>query len=91
MLLDEVERLDAEVMRLESFEERYHEADKQVGVLQEKRRRDIAIDVVYAICVGLGTGFVMLSPTLPAAQVWPAVGLGGILIISGIAVKVRGR
>ena len=91
MLLDEVDRLDGEVTGLQTYEERFHAADKYCAVLQEKMRRNIAIDVVYGVCLGLGVGLLMLSPTLEAVQRWPAVAIGVVLIISGVVTKVLGR
>jgi hypothetical protein len=94
MMFDELDRLDAEVYRLGTYEEKYHTADKQIGILEEKRKRDIVVDAVHAVCVGLGVGFLMLIFTLPAepsGQRWFAAVVGTVLLIAGIAVKVRGR
>jgi hypothetical protein len=92
MMLDEMDRLDQDVVRLRSFEERFHDADKRVAVLEEKRRREIAVDVLHAVCIGLGSGMLMLAPTLNAAQKpGTVVAVGIVLLVGGIVVKVRGR
>ena len=88
MLLDEVDRLDIEVRRCQAYEERYHLADKKVAVLEKQREKDIAVDVVHAVCVGLGVGFLMLAPTLTGQKIF-AAGVGLVLTVAGIVVKVR--
>ena len=91
MLLDEVDRLDAEVSRLLEFQEKYYAADKMAGLLTEKHRHDIAVDVAYGVCVSFGVGFVMLAATLPKGPTWPIIAAGIVLTMCGIAVKVIKR
>jgi hypothetical protein len=92
MLLDEVDRLDAEVVRLQDFQDRFHTSDKQLALMQDKRRRDVVADVVYGVCLALGVGLLMLAPTVPEEQkVWPWVAVGIILVLCGIAMKVIRR
>ena len=64
MLLDEVDRLDSEVSRLLEFREKYHSADKRAGLLEERHRHDVAVDLAYGVCMSIGVGLLMLSPTL---------------------------
>ena len=91
MLLDEVDRLDEEVHRLTEYEDKYHLADKQVGVLKEQGRKRTAVDIVYTVCVGIGVGLLMLSPTLPEPLPWLAAALGFVLLVSGITAKGMSR
>ena len=88
MLLDEVDRLDSEVTRLRSFEVRFHAADKQVGILVEKRRAEIAVEVLYSVCVGLGTGLLFYVPSLEDTLQVPAIATGVVLILGAVAAKV---
>ena len=88
MLLDEVDRLDSEVTRLRSFEVRFHAADKQVGILVEKRRAEIAVEVLYSVCVGLGTGLLFYVPSLEDTLQVPAIATGAVLILGAVAAKV---
>ena len=91
MLLDEVDRLDAEVNRLLEFQDKYYAADRLAGLLTEKRRHDIAVDVAYGVCVSFGVGFLMLAATLPTVPLWPVIAAGIVLSVCGIVVKVVKR
>ncbi len=44
---------------------------------------------MYGVCLGLGVGILMLSPTLADDLPGPAAVVGLILIGGGIAVKVK--
>ena len=91
MLLDEVDRLEAEVSRLLEFQDKYYAADKMTGLLTEKRRHDIAVDVAYGVCVSFGVGFLMLATNWSQGPTWPIIATGIVLGVCGIAVKVIKR
>ena len=90
MLLDELERLDAEVNRLSEFQDKYYAADKKTGVLAEKHRQDIAVDVAYGVCVSFGVGFVMLAAQSESIPSWFGYA-GAVLTLCGVAIKVIKR
>ena len=91
MLMDDVDRLESEVSRLLEFQDKYYAADKKAGLLEEKRRHDIAVDVAYGVCISIGVGLLMLAATLPRSQTWTAVAVGVLLSACAIAVKVIKR
>ena len=91
MLLDEVDRLDTEVSRLLEFHDKYYAADKKAGLLAEKRRHDVAVDVAYGVCVSVGVGLLMLAATAPNIPTWTAIAVGVVLTVCGIAIKVIRR
>jgi len=91
MLFDEVDRLETEVSRLRSYEERFHEADKKVAVLQENKRRDIATEVLYGVCLSLGVGILARSVATPEGLTVVTGVTGGVLVLGAIVTKVLGR
>jgi hypothetical protein len=90
MLLDEVDRLEAEVTRLHSYEEKFHAADKQVAVLQEKKRRNVATEVLYSVSISLGVGIIARSIATPQGLTPTSAIAGGVLVIGAIVAKVLG-
>lgn len=90
MLLDRVEQLQAEINNLKPFRERFHEADKRREVLTEKLKVRVASDVIFGLCLSIGSislGF--------AKPLWdnPPFGalmiiLGGVLIIGAIVSRI---
>ncbi len=93
LMLDQLDRADADCDRLQAYVERFHEADKRAAVLDEKLRTQTAIDVAFGVGVGLGGTLVGAAPLVwshqPAGYI--ALGLGLLLIGGAIAVKVIKR
>ena len=54
LLLDYVAQADDEVSALKPFREKYHESDKQNGVLQEKLRTNRAFDAISTGTLAIG-------------------------------------
>jgi hypothetical protein len=87
MLLDELERTEAECEELETYVTRFHEADKKAAVLEERMRAQNAIEVMFAVGVGVGGAALGLAPvfwsTPPQGQIVLAV---GVLLVVGATV-----
>jgi|HubBroStandDraft_1064217.scaffolds.fasta_scaffold79981_3 hypothetical protein len=93
-----LDRLDAALTRcagLETYRERFHEADKEVAVLSERTRSRTALDIAWgggvavgAMCVGLAPGLWSGMPTW-AGPVVLAVGIA--LIALGVTVRAALR
>jgi hypothetical protein len=84
-LLDESDRLHQEVSDLKSFRDRFYEADKERGILQEKLKRSISAEVIYGICLSVGS---LLIPV--AIEIWESRPYGWILLISGAVLYIGG-
>jgi len=96
MLLDEIERLDERVSKLETFEDKFHIADKQAAVLNEKLTAVISIEVIHSTCMAIGAALLGFAPSMWASDDQPngyiLLGLGALLVLGGIiakAVKVK--
>ena len=79
MILDSIEQLQQEVEELKGFRDKYYEADKKIGILQEKAKTKIALEVLSTGSIAVGGGALAFSRT-----VWADPnGLGMMLAIFG--------
>jgi hypothetical protein len=92
LLLDNVDRLEDEVMTLRACREDFHRVDKRAAVLEEKLKDNIAVDVMYGVAIAAGFGLIGIVSNIwdkPYATTILCVAL--ILVVGGIAVKVIKR
>lgn len=93
LMLDRLDAALAQCERLSSFEGRYHDADKQVGVLEEKLKKRLGLDLAWGVGVAVGLTFVTLAPVAWGGKpdwVGPVfLVLGALLIAGGIAIRWR--
>src|SRR5436189_6276378 len=54
LLLDELERSEAQCEVLAGYVERFHAADKRAAILEERSRTSIALEVIFGVGVGVG-------------------------------------
>jgi hypothetical protein len=90
LLLDALERADAECETLRSYVSQFHEADKRAAVLAEKLKPQKALDVAFGVGTGLGGAVVGLAPVFWDAHL--ALGIaalivGSLLVIGGIVTR----
>jgi hypothetical protein len=84
LLLEELERADAECEILKGYIQRYHDADKRAAVLEEKLRAQTAFEILFGVGVGLGCGIVGLAPLFWDTSSKGPITLGvGILLVLG--------
>lgn len=86
-LLDEIERLDIENHELNKYRDQFHVKNKKVAVLEEKIKTNIAFEVISIACLTIGAAAVGYAPAQPDNGIILALGI--ILILGGIAAKVR--
>lgn len=94
LLIEDIERLEKENGILSEFQYSYHEADKRVAILSEKLKTNIAQDIIFGVCLTIGSALIGFAPSLwelgkPHGVV--SIALGVVLIIGGIASKVVKR
>ena len=91
MLLDEIERLDSECDDLRVTRDKFHACDKRVGVLEERFKAKISLEIMHVTC------FLLSGSALGyAASNWgsqPTVSMlalifGGVLAVAGVVAKV---
>lgn len=89
MLIDEIERLDAERVELNQFRTRFHESDKRVGVLEERFKTKIAIEIIHVGCITVGAAALGYLPSVlnQGATAWMIAIFGSILVVAGLVAK----
>jgi hypothetical protein len=90
LLLDELERSEAQCEILNGYVERFHIADKRAAVLEEKNRTVVALEVVFGVGVGVGCAIIGLSPLLWPQQPngWIALAVGVLLVLGTSIARV---
>ncbi len=92
-LLKEIERLENEVVRLEEYRERFHEADKAKLVLDQRLQVSIAKDIVFTVNVAIGLALFGILPSvwsvLTTVQNLVGFGFALVLVISGVVAKCK--
>lgn len=89
MLLDEIERLDDALIAHRQYRENFHTCDKRLGVLQEKFKSKISIEIIHAVCIAVGGAAIGYATSNWAVQ--PAGGLalafGALLLVAAFIAK----
>ena len=86
-LLDEIERLDTENHELNKYREQFYQENKQVAVLKEKIKTNIAFEVISGACLTIGAAAVGYAPAQQDDGIILVFGL--ILILGSIAAKMK--
>jgi hypothetical protein len=90
MLLESLAVAEEENSDLRSFRNKYYQADKQNGVLQEKLISRTAAEIVSLGCLAVGGAALGYAPSAWASQPngWIALAFGSILTVAGIVARV---
>lgn len=92
LLLDIQDQLESQVVELTAFEDKFHAADKERAVLQQKVAQHSAMEVMHGLCLALGGVFIGLAPLVwaPAQQPYGylSAGAGVLLLIGAVVVKL---
>jgi hypothetical protein len=94
LLIEDFERAEAECETLRSFVEKFHDADKQIGVLQEKLKTEKALEIATGVGLAGGGSIVSLAPSIWAINTFAGIAavVVGVLFVGGaIATKVVQR
>jgi hypothetical protein len=93
LIIENLDRAEIECETLQTYVERFHLSDKNCGILQEKLKTNTAIEVAFAVGVGLGCAIIGLAPSFwDGTYRGPmALGIGLLLVLGGIAVRVIKR
>jgi len=89
LLLDLLQRAEEENVALKRFRDKYYESDKQKGILEEKLKRRVALEVISTAGVAVGAAAIVYAPVAWAHEPGGAIllGFGLILTIGGVAAK----
>jgi len=93
LLLDRLERAEEENAGLRSFRDKYYEADKRNGVLDEKLKTNTAAEIVSLGSLAVGAAAMGYSPAVWNSQPTGLICLlfGALLTAVGIWAKVIRR
>ncbi|WP_057831290.1 DUF2892 domain-containing protein [Colwellia sp. TT2012] len=89
LLLGEVDRLQTQISDLELIKIKYHVADKQTAILNEKIKALTSHEVLYGICLTIGSAIIGLASLLWASGYGiVAIAIGSVLVVGGVISKV---
>lgn len=90
IMMDDLDRLEAEKIELQRYVDRFHAADRENAVLKEKGKVRVASDITFGVLMTLGAAAIGYSPTLQAVPgasqtlVWT----GAALLVGGVLSKL---
>jgi hypothetical protein len=87
LILDELERAEAECDQLRGYIDRYHEAEKRAAILNERLKPIRSIDLLFGVGVGLGGAILGLAPVFWTEKLQAVICLivGALLILGSVA------
>jgi len=90
MLIEELERLDTEARELEQYRDKYYIAEREVAVLNEKFRKNVAVEIIANGSLTIGAAAIGYAPAVWTSQPtgWIAIVFGAVLIIAGVVARV---
>ena len=94
LLLDILAQAEDEIAALKSFRDKFYEADKRIGVLEEKGRVHIAAEVLSTGAIAVGAAALVYAPSVWSTEPTTgaiALAFGAVLTLIGIAAKVIQR
>jgi hypothetical protein len=62
MLVGEIARLSDEISRLQEIESRFHESDKRCAVLEEGRKQNRMLEILYTVSIAVGAALIGWLP-----------------------------
>lgn len=89
MLIDEIEQLDLARIEGQQYRGRFHDADKQCAILQERFKTKVSVEILHVGCVTVGAAALGYAPSIWSSQPtgWIVAIFGGLLIVAGLAAK----
>jgi hypothetical protein len=83
MLLEELERAEAQCEIAEGYRERFHTADRDAAVLREKLKAVTAMEIYFGLGVAIGSTLIGLAPYF-----WDQKAKGALMLAIGVVVLV---
>lgn len=90
MLIDEIERLEADCIEHRAYVKMYHDESKKRAVAEEKLLTKRAVEVLHVSSLSAGSLALGFAPTIWTTQpaAWLMVIGGGTLIVGSIVAKI---
>lgn len=80
LVIGDLDRLEKEVIKLSQFQEKFHQVDKERAVLLEGNIKIKRLELLYNVCLAVGTALVALNPHVDSSLFW----LGAVLLILSV-------
>ena len=64
MLIDEIERIEQDNMKLRGLQDAYYRAERNSAILEEKLKNNLGQEVIFGVCLTVGAALISLSPFL---------------------------
>lgn len=89
LLLDEVERLEADCIEYSGFRTKFHEIDKRAAILDERFKTKVSIEIIHVACITVGAAALGYAPSIWSNQptAWLVAIFGTVLVIAAIVAK----
>jgi Ca2+-dependent lipid-binding protein len=92
LLLDNLDELENWNFELETFQDRFHEADKAKAILEEKIKSIQSSEILYTFTLTIGAAIMGLAPTFwITGYGWLIIAVGFLLVIGGLISKFAKR
>jgi hypothetical protein len=93
LIIENLDRAEEECEQLRSYQEKFHAADVERNILREQLKTSRALDVAFAVMIGLGCAVIGLTPTFwDASDRGPlALALGLAMVVAGVGVRIAKR
>jgi hypothetical protein len=93
LTIENLDRAEEECEDLRSYMDKFHAADVERNILREQLKAIRALEVAFAVLIGLGCAVIGVTPSFwDATERGPiALGLGIAMVCGGIVVRVVRR
>jgi len=92
MMLDEIDRLEADCFALRDVSARHSAADKKVGILEEKLRQRTAFDILTSGALATGSALTGFAPNMWSSNPLPTIfiaAIGIVLTVVGVTARMK--
>ena len=89
LLLDLLERAESENAELRSLREKYHQAEKRNGVLEEKLKTNTAVDAISMGCLAVGGAALGYAPSIWSSQLMGLIALLFGIVVTGVGIAAK--
>lgn len=93
LIIDELERAELECVALREYVDRFHAAEKRAAVLEEKLKASNALEILFAVGVGVGGAVIGLAPFFWTNRLQGIVTLlvGSTLLVGAMIARIKQR
>lgn len=92
LMLNDIDRLNDEKLKLEQFRTDFHRADKEKAILEEKVKTKLSKEILYSLTITLGATLIGMTPSiwdLSTKYGIIVLAMGVVLLFGGFISKFR--